>query len=74
MENVIKRIKMEMFKKKKSKKRKKKDDYKIVISELGISPFSVLKAAFALMGIIPILILFIMIRMCWSLEHGMAQA
>ena len=33
-------------------------DYKIVMSELGSNPFRIVNAAFALMGIIPLLILF----------------
>jgi len=35
--------------------------YKIVASELGINPFSIIKAAFALMGIIPLLVLFYLV-------------
>jgi len=34
-----------------------KDDYKIILSELRVSPFGVIKIAFALMGIIPLLII-----------------
>ncbi len=45
----------------KKREQKNGDDYKIVISELGIRPFHMLRAAFALMGIIPLLILFYII-------------
>ena len=38
-----------------------KNTYKIIISELGVSPFRMLKVAFALMGIIPLLVLFYVI-------------
>lgn len=45
------------------KKKEKKDvnDYKVVISELGISPFRTIKVAFALMAVIPLLVLFYVI-------------
>jgi len=39
-------------------KMKNSDYNKIVMSELGINPFSMLKSAFALMGIIPLLVMF----------------
>ena len=42
----------------KKKQEKNKETYKIIISELGTSPFSVMKIAFALMGIIPFLTFF----------------
>jgi len=35
-----------------------KDSYKIIMSELGVNPFSAIKVAFALMGLIPLLVLF----------------
>ncbi|MBL7071443.1 MAG: hypothetical protein ISS26_04655 [Candidatus Omnitrophica bacterium] len=40
------------------KKIKKSDYDKVVISELGINPFHMLKSSFALMGIIPLLVMF----------------
>lgn len=42
----------------KDKKTEETHDYKIVISELGISPFRMIRVAFALMGVIPLLIIF----------------
>lgn len=35
-----------------------KNSYKVIISELGVSPFRMIKVAFALMGIIPLLVIF----------------
>ena len=32
-------------------------DYKVIVSELGISPIQMIRSAFALMGLIPLLIL-----------------
>jgi len=46
---------------KKQKVHDSKNDYKIVISEIGISPLRMIRIAFALMGIIPLLILFYII-------------
>lgn len=48
---------------KKTLKRKQpiKDDYKIIISELGANPFRMIRIAFALMGVIPLLIFFYII-------------
>lgn len=40
---------------------KDKNNYKVVISELGINPFRKVKVAFALMGVLPLLILFYII-------------
>ena len=34
------------------------DDYKIIISELGVNPFRMVRVAFALIGLIPFLVLF----------------
>ena len=45
----------------KNKEQEKRHDYKIVISELGISPFRMLRVAFALIGLIPLLIIFYII-------------
>lgn len=42
----------------KKKEHESKNDYKVVISELGISPLRMVRITFALMGIIPLLILF----------------
>lgn len=46
---------------KKNRKKEQKNDYKVIISELGTSPFRMIRAAFALMGIIPLLVLFYII-------------
>lgn len=51
-----KRNKMEK-KAEKNKKPYQIDEYKLIISELGISPFRVIKVAFALTGIIPLLVI-----------------
>lgn len=48
-----------MKKAKASKKRR--DDYKIIMSELGANPLRMIRIAFALMGIIPLLVLFYII-------------
>ena len=37
-------------------KEKNKNDYKVIISELGLNPFQVIKVAFALMCVIPLLV------------------
>jgi len=39
-------------------KEKNKNDYKVIISELGSNPFQIIKLAFALMCIIPLLVVF----------------
>lgn len=52
------------MKNKKTKKRKPQEDhnsYKVVISDLGVSPFRIMHAAFVLMGILPLLIVFYII-------------
>ncbi|MFC1624183.1 ATP-binding protein [Candidatus Omnitrophota bacterium] len=46
---------------KKNTKEKNKGGYEVIIKELGIDPFRMIKAAFALMGLIPLLILFYII-------------
>ena len=38
------------------KKEKNKNDYKVIISELGVNPFHVINIIFALMCIIPLLV------------------
>ncbi|MBL7156973.1 MAG: HAMP domain-containing histidine kinase [Candidatus Omnitrophica bacterium] len=40
---------------------KTRNDYNVIISELGISPFHMMRSAFALIGIIPLLVLFYVI-------------
>ncbi len=43
------------------KKTKNKNDYKVIISELGVNPFHVVSVVFALMCIIPLLVFFYII-------------
>lgn len=43
------------------KKENDRNDYKIVMSDLGTSPFRTIKIAFALMGVIPLLVVFYVI-------------
>lgn len=45
----------------KAKEPGRKSDYKVIISELETNPFQMIKIAFALMGIIPLLVLFYII-------------
>ena len=54
---------MELKNKKTKKSRQKPDhnSYKVVISDLGISPFRMMRVAFVLMGILPLLIIFYII-------------
>lgn len=42
----------------KNEERRQKEDYKIIMAELGASPFRMMKSAFALMSIIPLLTIF----------------
>ncbi|NQU95183.1 MAG: HAMP domain-containing histidine kinase [Candidatus Omnitrophica bacterium] len=52
------------MKKNKTRKRKPREDqnsYKVVISDLGMSPFRIMRASFVLMGILPLLIIFYII-------------
>lgn len=44
-----------------NKTEERKNAYKIVISDLGISPFRVIRVAFALIGLIPLLVIFYVI-------------
>lgn len=46
---------------KKTKDMINNDAYKVIISELGVKPFSVIKCAFALIGMIPFLVIFYLI-------------
>lgn len=46
---------------KKDREKEDKHIYKVVVSELGVKPFNVVKCAFALMGVIPLLTLFYII-------------
>lgn len=45
----------------KTEEPERRNDYKIIISELGTNPFHKIRIAFALMGIIPLLVLFYII-------------
>ena len=44
--------------KKRKKKETHKDDYELIIHEIHLNPFRMLHSAFALMAIIPILVIF----------------
>jgi signal transduction histidine kinase len=56
-----------------AKNEKDKNDYKVVISELGVNPFQIIKMAFSLMSVIPLLVVFYIIskkELLYSLFAG----